>query len=197
MRPRQRIAGSRSVRAGAAAAVAAETAARASVSALRARSAAILVGVVLAGCALVRPVDRSLEIEAALGDLRRAGFEFAPDVRFVHDPIAVCDGIRCADLVVVSDRRTIRLATTAFASRSKLCASLLEIWPRYTMPRRADAAALARSAWLVASEGQRAGVDDPEVLGEARFAYRQLWHQATPAERASLPSPESLPTSGR
>lgn len=151
----------------------------------------------LAACAVFRPVDRASEIEPALADLRRAGFEFAPDVRFVHDPIAVCDGIRCADLVVVSERRTIRLATTAFASRSKLRASLLEIWPRYTMPRRADAAALARSAWLVASDGPRAGVSDPEVLAEVRFAYRQLWGQATPEERASLPSPESLPMPGR
>jgi len=154
--------------------------------------AVILVAVAFAACALFRPPDRGAEIQPALADLTRAGFEFAPDVRFVHDPMTVCDGITCADLVIVAERRTIRLASNAFTSPSKLRASLLEIWPRYTMPKRGNVPDLARAALLVASEGSRAGISDPEVLREARFAYRQLWNQATPAERADLPKPESL-----
>jgi len=136
------------------------------------------------------------EIAPALGDLARAGFEFAPDVRFVHDPMTVCDRITCADLVLVSNRRTIRLANGAFSSPSMLRASLLEIWPRYVMPRRGNVADLARGALLVAKEGERAGVTDPEVLREARFAYRQLWHEVSSADRASLPAPDSLPPQG-
>lgn len=174
---------------------AAESERRASVSARRLRTAAILVGVALAACALFRPRDRTAEIQPALADLARAGFVFAADVAFVHDRMTVCDGISCADLVVIAQRRTIRLANNAFTSPSKLRASLLEIWPRYTMPRRGDVPGLARAALLVVTDGARAGVTEPEVLREARFAYRQLWNQATPAERANLPSPESLPPS--
>jgi len=174
-------------------AAAAESARRANVSAGRKRRAAILVGVALAACSIFRPWDRTVEIEPALADLERAGFEFAADVAFVHDPMTVCDGITCADLVVIADRRTIRLANNAFASPSKLRASLLEIWPRYTMPRRGDVNQLARAALLVVTDGARAGVSDPEDLREARFAYRQLWNQTAPAERAKLPEPASLP----
>jgi hypothetical protein len=167
------------------------------VSAGRKRAVAILVGVALAGCASFRPRDRTAEIEPALLDLGRAGFEFAADVAFVHDRMTVCDGLTCADLVVVADRRTIRLADGAFTSPSKLRASLLEIWPRYAMPRRRDVPQLARAALLVVTDGSRAGVSDPEVLRSARFVYRQLWNQASPAERASLPDPASLPAFGR
>lgn len=175
---------------------AAESERRASVSAGRLRRAVILFGVALTACALFRPQDRSAEIQPALADLSRAGFEFAADVAFVHDPMTVCDGISCADLVVIADRRTIRLANNAFANPSKLRASLLEFWPRYTMPRRGDVPGLARAALLVVTDGARAGVTDPEVLREARFAYRRLWNQATPAERVKLPEPASLPPSG-
>ena len=155
-------------------------------------AAAILIGVALSGCALFRPRDRSDEIPPALGDLARAGFEFAPDVRFVRDPMMVCDRITCADLVLVSERRTIRLADGAFSSPSMLRASLLEIWPRYALPRRGNVADLARGALLVAKDGERVGVTDPEVLREARFAYRQLWREVSSAERASLPAPDTL-----
>lgn len=157
-------------------------------------AAAILIGVVLSGCALFRPRDRTDEIAPALADLAHAGFEFAPDVRFAHDPMMVCDRITCADLVLVSNRRTIRLAHGAFSSPSMLRASLLEIWPRYAMPRRGNLADLARGALLVAVDGERAGITDPEVLREARFAYRQLWREVSSTERASLPEPESLPS---
>jgi hypothetical protein len=163
------------------------------VSPRRTRSAAILLGVALAACASFRRADRNAEVQPALADLRRAGFEFEADVRFVHEPMTVCDGITCADLVLVADRRTIRLANGAFTSPSKLRATLLEIWPRYALPRRSDVPDLARAALLVVTDGTRAGVTDPEVLRSARFAYRQLWNQTPQAVRASLPAPEALP----
>jgi len=178
-------------------AAAAESAARASVPAGRRRRAAILLGVALAACASLGRPDRSAEIQAALGDLSRAGFHFDADVRFVHDPMTICDGITCADLVVIADRRTIRLATGAFASPSKLRATLLEIWPRYSLPRRSDVTDLARAALLVATDGARAGVSDPEVVSAVRFSYRQLWNQVPKAARASLPAPEALPALAR
>ena len=163
----------------------------------RARRAAILVGVALAACASFGRPDRNAEIPPALADLASAGFTFAADVRFVHDPMTVCDGLTCADLVVIAERRTIRLANSAFASPSRLRATLLEIWPRYALPRRSDAPDLARAALLVVTDGERAGVSDPEVLHSARFYYRQLWNQTPPAARASLPAPETLPPLGR
>ena len=52
---------------------------------------------------------------------------------------------------------------------------------------------LARAALLVVSDGPRAGVSDPGVLADARFAYRQLWNQLPPEKRAELPAPETLP----
>ncbi len=130
-------------------------------------------------------------------DLRRAGFVFEADVRFVHEPMTVCDGITCADLVVIADRRTIRLANGAFTNPSKLRATLLEIWPRYALPRRSDVPDLARAALLVVTDGPRAGVTDPGVLDSARFVYRQLWNQSPQTERAGLPAPETLPARSR
>jgi len=154
--------------------------------------AAILLGVGLAACALFRPPDRTPEIAPALEDLRAAGFEFAPDVRLRNDPRAVCDGISCADLVVERERRTILVADGAFASPSKLRASLLEIWARYREPRRGNVRDLARAALLVIREGPRAGVADPGVLADARFTYRQLWERLPPEKRSDLPAPASL-----
>jgi hypothetical protein len=156
------------------------------------RAAAILVGVALAACAAIGPRDRSDEIQPALADLARGGFRFDADVRFTPDRIAVCDGLACADVVLKDDRRTIRLADGAFQSPSKLRATLLEVWPRYELPRRANAHELALSALLVAREGPRAGVTDPEVLADARYFYRRLYDQLAPPQRADLPSPESL-----
>jgi hypothetical protein len=167
------------------------------VSAARTHRALILVGVALAACASFGRRDRSAEIPPALADLDRAGFTFAADVRFVHDPMTVCDGLTCADIVVIADRRTIRLANGAFTSPSRLRATLLEIWPRYPKPRRSDVAGLARAALLVVTDGPRAGVTDPEVVSSARFYYRQLWNQTPPAERAGLPAPDALPAVGR
>lgn len=158
---------------------------------MRARGA-ILLGAGLAACALFRPPDRTPEIAPALADLRAAGFEFAPDVRLRNDPHAVCDGMSCADLVIEANRRTILVADGAFASPSKLRASLLEIWARYREPRRGNVRDLARGALLVAQEGPRAGVTDPGVLGDARFAYRQLWERLPDDKRADLPRPEAI-----
>ncbi len=158
---------------------------------MRAR-AAILLGVGLAACALFRPPDRTPEIAPALADLRAAGFEFAPDVRLRNDPRAVCDGISCADIVVEANRRTILVADGAFASPSKLRASLLEIWARYAEPRRGNTRDLARAALVVIRDGPRAGVTDPGVLGDARFSYRQLWERLPPERRGDLPSPAPI-----
>jgi hypothetical protein len=158
---------------------------------VRAR-AVILFGVGLAACALFRPPDRTPEIAPALADLRAAGFEFDADVRLRNDPRAVCDGLSCADLVVEHERRTILVADGAFASPSKLRASLLEIWARYREPRRGNVRDLALAALVVIRDGPRAGVTDPGVLGDARFCYRQLWARLPPEKREGLPSPASL-----
>jgi hypothetical protein len=173
--------------------VAAESAARASVPNRIARRAVILFGVALAACANFGRPDRDAEIPPALADLGRAGFRFDADVRFVYEPVSVCDGLTCADLVVIDDRRTIRLAKPAFTSPSRLRATLLEIWPRYQKPRRSDVSDLAHAALLVVTDGARAGVTDPEVVSGARFYYRQLWNRMPPASRADLPAPDALP----
>jgi hypothetical protein len=158
----------------------------------RMRATAILLGVALSACTLLRLPDRDAEIAAALADLEHGGFRFSADVRFAPDRYAVCDGIACADVVIVDNRRTIRLAHGAFQSPSKLRASLLDVWPRYELPRRANARELAESALLVVREGGKAGVDDPEILADARFAYRRLYEHLDAADRAGLPAPETL-----
>ena len=142
-------------------------------------------------CALFRPPDRTPELAPALADLKAAGFEFAPDVRLRNDPRAVCDGISCADLVIERDTRTILVADGAFATPSKLRASLLEIWARYREPRRGNVRDLARAALVVIREGPRVGVA-PGDLGDARFTYRQLWQRLPDAQRGDLPDPASL-----
>jgi hypothetical protein len=147
----------------------------------------------LAACALFRPPDRTPELAPALADLRAAGFEFAPDVRLRSDPRAVCDGLSCADLVIENERRMILVADGAFASPSKLRASLLEIWARYKEPRHGNVRDLARAALVVIRDGPRAGVTDPGVLGDARFVYRQLYARLPAAQQAELPDPSDLP----
>jgi len=153
--------------------------------------AALACAVGLAACALFAHPDRTPELGPALADLRAAGFEFAPDVRLRNDAHAVCDGISCADLVIERDTRTILVADGAFASPSKLRASLLEIWARYREPRRGNARDLARAALVVIREGPRVGVGTGDV-GDARFVYRQLWLRLPDAPRADLPNPSSL-----
>jgi hypothetical protein len=174
--------------AAAAAAGAAGGAAGADSLAVRARTA--LLACVCAACVLFRPPDRTPELAPALADLRSGGFEFAPDVRLRNDSRAVCDGMSCADLVIEANRRTILVADGAFASPSKLRASLLEIWSRYTEPRRGNVRDLARASLLVIHEGPRVGVTDPGVLGDARFTYKQLYQRLPPDKRADLPAPQ-------
>jgi hypothetical protein len=157
--------------------------------------AAILLGVGIAGCALFRPPDRTPEIAPALADLGAAGFAFAPDVRLRNDPRAVCDGLTCADLVVENERRTILVADGAFRSPSKLRASLLEICVRYQSPRHGNVRDLAQAALVVVRDGPRAGVSDPGVLADARFAYRQLWESLPAEKRADLPDPAVVSSS--
>jgi hypothetical protein len=147
----------------------------------------------LGACALFRPPDHTPELAPALADLRAAGFEFAPDVRLRNDPHAVCDGLSCADLVIENERRTILVADGAFASPSKLRASLLEIWARYKEPRHGNARDLARAALVVIRDGPRAGVTDPGVLADARFVYGQLYARLNAAQQAELPAPSHLP----
>jgi hypothetical protein len=156
------------------------------------RALATLLCVGLAACAAFRPPDRSSEIPPALRDLRAAGFPFAPDVAFRNDHYAVCEGMACADLAVEANRRTILVADAAFASPSKLRASLLEIWSRYEMPRRGNARDLARAALLVVQEGRRAGVSDADVLEDARFFYGKLYDDLSDVQRRDLPDPRSL-----
>ncbi|HTO69627.1 MAG TPA: hypothetical protein VMR31_07170 [Myxococcota bacterium] len=98
----------------------------------------------------------------------------------------------CADLAVVDGRRTILVADAAFATPSKLRASLLEIWSRYREPRRGNARDLARSALLVATDGRRAGVTDGDVLDDASYFYGKLYEQLPAQQRAGLPDPRSV-----
>jgi hypothetical protein len=174
-----------------AAAAAGAVAAEAAKTRMRAATA-ILLGVALSACALLPVPDRPAEIQAALADLAKGGFRFPADVNFVPDKFAVCDGIACADVVLIENRRTVRLAAGAFQNPSKLRATLLDVWPRYELPRRPNAHELAESALLVVREGPKAGITDPEVIADARFSYRRLYEQLAAAQRKDLPPPDSL-----
>ena len=52
--------------------------------------------------------------------------------------------------------------------------------------------ALAPAVWRLVQEGPRAGVSDPGVQADARFAYKQLWQRLPPDKRTDLPDPASL-----
>ena len=94
--------------------------------------------------------------------------------------------------MVENQRRTILVADGAFASPSKLRATLLEIWVRYDAPRHGNVRDLARAAKTVVRDGPRVGVTDPGVLADARFQYRLLYEQLPPDKRAGLPEPSAL-----
>lgn len=143
-----------------------------------------------ASCVSGAPADA--ELEAALGDLARAGFEFEADVRFAVDRYASCDGIACADLTVMRGRRTVRIAEAAFDSPVRLRASLLEIWERYRQPRPRSTPDLARAAQRVLRDGPRVGVNDPAVLRRAHHRYRRLWQRLPPEQRSGLVDPDAL-----
>jgi hypothetical protein len=127
-----------------------------------------------------------------LVDLDRAGFRFEGDVRFRTDPYAVCEGIACADLIVAQERRTILLSPNLIGQPAALRAALLEVWERYRAPRPGSLPDLARGALRVVEDGPRVGVDDPKLLLRAKFTYRQLYEQLSPAERAELPDPDTV-----
>jgi hypothetical protein len=147
----------------------------------------------LGACTLFGPPESTREIDAALRDLANAGFEFEADVRFLRDRYQVCDGMVCAHLRLIDERRTILIAPEAFHSPSQLRATLLEIWERYREPRRASIRDLARGALRVAQDGRRVGVDDAYTLRRAHHIYRQLHGQLSREDRAGLPDPDALP----
>ncbi len=152
---------------------------------------ALLIPILLLACFGPR-VDRPAEIDAALADLARGGFEFDADVAFARDAYVVCEGVSCAELRVVERRRTIVLSRDAFASPSRLRASLLDIWGRYQEPRAASGADQARSALRILRDGPRAGVSDRRLLREMHHLYRQLYGGLSEDERGELPSPDEL-----
>jgi hypothetical protein len=157
------------------------------------RRIAPLVVIVLSCIARGPHPDAALRIREALADLEAGGFEFDPDVAFRVDPYAVCEGIACADVVLIRERRTILLAPDALRSPSMLRATLLEIWERYSEPRPGSIRDLARGAQRVARDGPQVGVDDPRLLQRARLTYRQLYDTLPPDERDGLSDPLSHP----
>ncbi len=145
-----------------------------------------------AACALLPRPDPDAEIASALDDLREGGFKFDPDVRFREHRYTVCNGMACADLVLIGERRTILLAPESFESPSRLRATLVEVWGRYQEPRTPRVRDLAEGSLRIQRDGPRAGVDDPVVLRDAYFSYRQLWQDLPPDERRDLPPPDTL-----
>ncbi|MEE8558299.1 MAG: hypothetical protein V3T14_10480 [Myxococcota bacterium] len=133
-----------------------------------------------------------MRIRTALEALEAAEFRFDADVRFRVDPYVVCEGIACADLVVLEHRRTILLAPDALRSDDVLKASLLEIWERYREPRPGSGRDLARGAYRVVQDGPRVGIVDRDLIRRARLRYTQLYELLSPAERAGLPEPAGV-----
>jgi hypothetical protein len=159
------------------------------------RRALLLVASLLAtsgACNLLPHSGPADQIDAALRDLAKAGFEFEVDVHFQRDRYQVCHDLACAHLRIVNQRRTILIAPEAFESPSQLRAALLEIWERYREPRATSVRDLARGALRVAQDGERVGVEDVYTRRRAHHSYRQLYGQLAPAERADLPNPDDL-----
>ena len=151
-----------------------------------------LVAPALLACVVAAPAGNSApRIRAALADLESAGFRFEADVRFRVDPYAVCEGIACADLVVIGERRTILLAPESIRNDSVLRATLLEIWERYREPRPGSVRDLAHGALRIVQDGPGVGVEDP-VLRNARLEYTQLYRSLPPEERRGLPAPDTI-----
>jgi hypothetical protein len=136
--------------------------------------------------------DPRPELLAALRDLGSAGFEFEADVAFRVDPYRYCEGIACADLLVIKERRTIAIAPEAVRDPPLLRAALLEIWERYRQPRPGSLPDLARGALRVVRDGSRVGVDT-RTLRRAQHDYRKLWESLEPPLRAGLEDPDALP----
>ncbi len=138
------------------------------------------------------PLNATSRVRAAVAALEAAGFPFDADVRFRIDPHAVCQGIACADVVVISDRRTILLAPESLRSDSVLRATLLEIWERYREPRPGAQRDLARGTLRIVRDGPTVGVEDERVLRRARLEYGQLYGTLSREEREGLPAPDGL-----
>lgn len=137
--------------------------------------------------------DPQAQIEAALGDLARAGFEFEADVQFTREPYATCVRIACAEVVWRRTRRVIEIAPEAFDSPQQLRCALLEVWARYRTPRPSYIPDMARGALRVVQDGPRVGITDRYLLREAFRAYRSYWEQLEPEQRGELPAPDDLP----
>ncbi len=157
-----------------------------------AKTAALWAILGLACVAGAPPRDAGFRIRQALVDLQAAGFSFEPDVAFRVDPYAVCEGLACADLLVMKGRRTILLAPETVRKPEALRATLLEIWERYREPRPGSVRDLARGALRVVRDGPRVGVTDPGLLRRARLRYRQLYESLPPEERDALPDPDTV-----
>ena len=138
------------------------------------------------------PLNATSRVRAAVAALEAAGFPFDADVRFRIDPHAVCQGIACADVVVISDRRTILLAPESLRSDSVLRATLLEIWERYREPRPGAQRDLARGALRIVRDGPTVGVEDERVLRRAQLEYGQLYGALSREEREGLPAPDAM-----
>jgi hypothetical protein len=151
-------------------------------------SLALLAG---AGCA-VSP-DRTSELDAAVADLAAGGYGFDPDVAFAEDDYVVCHSVSCSELRVVNGRRTVLLARDAFASPSRLRATLLDMQGRYQTPRPPARADQMRSALRILEGGPDVGVTDPGFLRRVHQSYRQLYDALEPAERKGLLAPDDVP----
>ncbi len=158
-----------------------------------------VLGVLTLACVVGGPsLNATSRVRAAVAALEAAGFPFDADIRFRIDPHAVCQGIACAEVVVISDRRTILLAPESLRSDSVLRATLLEIWERYREPRPGAQRDLARGTLRIVRDGPTVGVEDERVLGRARLEYGQLYGTLSRQEREGLPDPDgiALPSGG-
>lgn len=143
-------------------------------------------------CATATQGEPPVTIESALADLDRGHFRFEPDVAFARDEYVVCTGITCAELRVRDRRRTILLAPDAFASASRLRASLLDIWGRYKNPGIPTPSERAQSALRILKYGPGLGVTDRSLLRAIQHRYRQLYDLLDADERSELPRPDDL-----
>ena len=113
-------------------------------------------------------------------------------MRFQRDPVQVCDGLVCAHLRLVEQRRTILLAPDAFQSPSALRAALLEVWGRYGSPGPVTVRDRAEGALRVVREGPGVGIEERYVLRSAHHSYRLLYTELGSSERAGLLDPDEL-----
>ncbi len=159
---------------------------------MRVRTALTLYLALALACAVLQVLPVEDQLESARADLAAEGFEFDADVRFRYHRYAACDGMACADVALIGERRTILLAPEAFESPGQLRATLLEVWERYREPRPGSVPDLARGALRVIRDGERVGVREPYILRRAHHVYRQLYLELPSDEQADLPDPDEL-----